>query len=76
MKSKIVVNVDKKLPKLKKKLEDMSNDDMMHYGWEVMDKHMHLVGDPIDVRKLPSDYDDSELNYDVDTIHNPKKDKK
>lgn len=33
---------------------------------------MHYEGDPIDVSKLPKDYDVDELNYDPETVYKPK----
>jgi len=42
------------------------------FAAEVFRRCFHYKGDPVDVSKLPRDFDEDELNYDPTTVYEPK----
>ena len=42
------------------------------FAAEVWKRCFHYEGDPVDVSKLPKDYDADELNYDPESAYKPK----
>lgn len=61
----------KKLPKKNRTIEETGR-----FAAEVFKRCFHYEGDPVDVSKLPKDYDDDELNYDPEHVYKPRLKKK
>jgi hypothetical protein len=58
------------LDKYRKKPEDekyRTIEEIGDFAAEVFRRCFHYEGEPVDVSKLPKDYDDDELNYDTET---------
>jgi hypothetical protein len=47
---------------------DMTEEEIHAYALAVFKRCVRYEGDPLDVSKLPKDYDEDELTYDPDTV--------
>ena len=56
------------LDKLPKDTDSMTTEEINKFASEVFRRCFKYEGDPVDVSKLPKDYDDDELNYDPEHV--------